>query len=373
MSELFETCTMGNLELRNRFVRSATWEGMATVDGEVTDALVNLYRDLAKGKIGLAILSAASVDPRGKGMPGMIAIDRDDLIPGLARIAGAVHDEDGKIVAQIYHCGSHVNVDAEWSPEAPSAVEDKLSGKMPEVMGADAIARVVEAFAGAAQRTKESGFDGVQLHCAHGYLLSQFLSPYTNVRADNFGGAIENRARFVFDVYEAVRARVGQGYPILLKINVEDFHDGGLSAEDSLWVCEQLDAKGIDAIELSGGTPSAGRNGPIRSKIFEPSKEAYFREHAKRVTARVKCPVVLVGGVRSLEVIEDLYAESVAQFFSMSRPLISEPDLVKRWISGTTRKARCASCNKCFETGFKGRLHCASFARLDGMQAENAQ
>ncbi|MDK1021071.1 MAG: NADH:flavin oxidoreductase [Candidatus Hydrogenedentes bacterium] len=376
MDALFETCSIGNMELRNRFVRSATWEGMAEEDGTVTNELVDLYRDLGKGKIGLVIASYAFVDPRGRCNPGMVGIDKDSLIPGLQRMTGAVHEEGGKIVAQIAHGGAQMSVipgesgiDTALKPEAPSAVADRSSAKVPEEMDHEAIARVVKAFADAARRAKDSGFDGVQLHSAHGYLLSQFLSPLSNVRTDEYGGPIENRARFVFEVYDAVREEMGPDYPILIKINSEDFHEAGLNADDSMWVCEQLSQKGIAAIELSGGTPAAGRNGPVRMKILSEDQEAYFKEHAKRTVARVQCPIILVGGVRSLEVMEELYNEDAAQFFSMSRPFISEPGLVKRWIAGTRRKARCASCNKCFPTAFApGKMYCAGFAKLDGLE-----
>lgn len=363
---------MGNMELSNRFVRSATWEGMAAEDGGITDDLVALYRDLAKGKVGLIILSCASVDPRGKGLNGLIGIHSDSHIPGLKRLTDTVHEEGGKIVAQIYHAGAQMSIDSGFPVEAPSAVPAEGSGKVPVEMTPADIARVVKAFADAAQRAKESGFDGIQLHCAHGYLLSEFLSPSANVRTDAYGGPIENRARMVFEVYDAVRQRTGSDYLVLVKINVEDFHDAGLGTDDSLWICEQLAAKGIDAIELSGGTPAAGRNGAARTKIFEPDKEAYFKEHAKRFTPRLKCPVILVGGVRSVEVIEGLYTEGTAQFFSMSRPFISEPDLIKRWSSGDKRKARCASCNKCFATASRAkRIYCAGFAKLDGLQLDD--
>ncbi|MDP7638602.1 MAG: NADH:flavin oxidoreductase [Candidatus Hydrogenedentes bacterium] len=375
MDALFETCSMGSMELQNRFVRSATWEGMAEEDGAVTDELVELYRDLGKGKIGLVIASYAFVDPRGRCNPGMLGIDKDSLLPGLKRLTDAVHEEGGKIVAQIAHGGAQMKIDSEESggggapePEAPSAVVDRSSGRMPEEMDDNAITRVVKAFADAARRAKDSGFDGVQLHAAHGYLLSQFLSPLTNVRTDGYGGPIENRARITFETYDAVREEVGPDYPILIKINSEDYCEPGLNTDDSMWVCEQLSKKGITAIELSGGTPAAGRNGAVRMKIHDEEQEAYFREHAKRLAGRVECPTILVGGVRSLEVSEKLHKEGVAQFFSMARPFISEPDLVRRWIFGDKTKSRCASCNRCFPTALApGRIYCEGFAKLDSL------
>lgn len=374
MKTLFEPCSIGNMELRNRFVRSATWEGMATEQGEVTDDLVELYRDLGKGGVGLVISGYIYVDLRGKCSHGMLGLERDSLMPGLKRLTAAVREEGGRIVAQIVHGGAQMEVDGPQGvdgplpPEAPSAVADQSSGKIPVELSKDDIARVVKHFADTALRAKECGFDAAQLHAAHGYLLSQFLSPYSNVRTDEYGGSIENRARAIFETYDAVRAKVGQDYPVMIKINAEDFDGVGLTAEDSLWVCEQLATRGIDAIELSGGTAAAEDKGTARSKITKPEQEAYFREHAKRLASRVACPIILVGGVRSLDVMEEIYNDGAAQFFSMSRPFISEPDLVNRWLSGDTAKARCVSCNRCFKTAHEpGTMYCAAFAKSDGL------
>ena len=362
MSELFEKCRLGSLELENRFVRSATWEGMAPDIGEVTVKLVEMYRVLAKGGVGLIITGSAFVDPRGRCLPGHLGIDNDGLMPGLRTVADAVHEEGGTVVVQITHGGTQTLVDTGMPPEAPSAVQDRLSGNVPVEMTRDDIQRVVNAFADAAQRTKACGFDGVQFLAAHGYLLSEFLSPYTNVRTDEYGGPIENRARIVLEVYDAIRERVGTEYPVLVKINVSDFDDGGLEADDSLWVCERLAERGIDAIEFSGGVNASGEMGPIRADIDSPEKEAYFKEYAQRFTPRLTCPVILVGGIRSLDVAEKLLREGTAQFISMCRPFISEPDLINRWASGDTEPARCTSCSQCVFAGLReGGVYCVPF------------
>lgn len=362
MSELLESCRLANLDLNNRFVRSATWEGMAPDTGEVTDKLVELYRELAKGGVGLIITGSAFVDPRGRCLPGHLGIDNDGLMPGLTRIAGVVHHEGGTVVLQITHGGAQTVVDTGMSPEAPSAVEDRFSGNVPVEMTRQDIERVVNAFGEAGRRSKECGFDGVQFLTGHGYLLSEFLSPYTNVRTDEYGGPIENRARIVFEIYDAIRSQVGSEFPIMVKVNVTDFDGVGLDPDESLWVCEQLDEKGIDAIELSGGVHAAGPEGAIRGQIDSPEKEAYFKEHAERFTPRLKCPVMLVGGIRSLDVAEKLYREGTAHFVSMCRPLISEPGLVNRWAAGDTEPARCISCTGCVIAGLtQGGIRCTAF------------
>ena len=364
MSELFQDAYIGNMKLRNRFVRSATWDGMAGENGEVTEPMIELYRSLARGGVGLILTGYAFVTKRGKAAPGMLGADDDALIPGLRRLAKVVHEEGGKVVLQIAHGGSQTTVKSDMPAEAPSAVKDRLTGNVPVEMTPEDIKRVRGEFAEAAMRGKEAGFDGVQIHAAHGYLLSQFLSPYSNVRSDEYGGAVENRARMLFKTYEAIRDRVGSAYPVMTKINASDFDDVGLTPDDSLWVCEKLSEMGIDAIELSGGVPAAGELNPVRFAIDSSEKEAYFRDYAKRFKPHVHCPVILVGGLRSVDVIEQIYREESAQFFSFCRPLISEPDLMKRWQSGDRKRARCVSCNKCFvPPSAEQTLYCVAFSK----------
>jgi 2,4-dienoyl-CoA reductase-like NADH-dependent reductase (Old Yellow Enzyme family) len=362
MSELFQSARIGSIEVRNRFVRSATWDGMAEDNGAVTERMLDLYRSLAKGGVGLILTGYAFVTLRGKAGPGMLSADSDELVPGLGKLAAVAHEDGAKIVLQIAHGGSQTIAKTGMTPEAPSAVEDRMTRKLPVEMTQDDIERVKQEFAAAARRGKEAGFDGVQLHAAHGYLISQFLSPYCNVRSDDYGGSIENRARMLFETYEAIRDRVGGDYPVMMKINVSDFDGVGLTDNDSLWVCQKMSEMGMDAIELSGGVPAAGELSAARFAINSPEKEAYFRDYAKRFKPHLDCPVILVGGLRSIGVMEEIYGEESAQFFSLCRPFISEPDLINRWQSGDTEPARCISCNKCLTTAFMGEsLRCVAF------------
>ena len=362
MSAIFQAASLGNMEVRNRFVRSATWEGMAGENGEVTEPLINFYRVLASGGVGLIITGSTFVTKRGKMAPGQLGIDDDSLITGLRSIPGVVHEEGGKVAMQLVHGGSQVHFDCGMPPQAPSAVKERVTGNMPVEMTVDDIKSLVHEFSEASRRAKEAGFDGVQIHAAHGYLLSQFLSPYSNRRADDYGGSIENRARVIFEIYKAIREKVGKDYPVMIKINAADFDGEGLTPEDSLWVCRRLSEMDIDAIELSGGVLASGKLAPSRLKINRPEREAYFRKYAEQFSPGLNCPLMLVGGLRSPEVMEDIYNEGYAQFFSLSRPLISEPNLIRRWESGDRKKARCISCNKCFNTPIDGgRLYCATF------------
>ncbi|MEE9614655.1 MAG: NADH:flavin oxidoreductase [Thermodesulfobacteriota bacterium] len=367
MSELFENVSIGTMELRNRFVRSATWEGMAAEDGGVTDGLVEIYRDLAKGGVGLILTGFAFVNKRGKCNAGMLGADDDALIPGLKKIADVVHAEGGKVALQIAHGGAQSRFETGFPLEAPSAVKERAFGTEPEEMTVDDIRRTVTDFAEAARRAKEAGFDGVEMHAAHGYLLSEFLSPYTNRREDEYGGPIETRARIVVEVYEAIREKVGTDWPVMVKINSADFVAPGLTAAESVIVCKKLSDIGIDAIELSGGTPASGERMPAREGIDGPEKEAYFRVCAKEFRPEITCPLILVGGVRSIEVAEAIYEEGTADFFSLARPLISEPDLINRWAGGDRRRARCISCNKCLMAAVKeGRLYCVTYSGKEG-------
>jgi 2,4-dienoyl-CoA reductase-like NADH-dependent reductase (Old Yellow Enzyme family) len=367
MSKLFSPALIGNMELKNHFVRSATWEGLAEPDGSVTEPLLEVYRNLAQGEVGLILTSYANVSEIGKASEGMIGVYSDFLIPSLKRLADAVHEQKGKVAIQIAHGGSQRMFNSNLPLEAPSAVKERFTGNMPGEMTIEDINRVIMEFAEAAARVKEAGFDGVQIHSAHGYLLSQFLSPYSNRRTDLYGGTREKRARIIFEIYEEARTKLGTHYPIMIKINVSDFVDRGLSPDESLWVCKRLSEMGIDAIELSGGIPAAGDLMPIRKGINKPEKEAYFRDLAENITPHLKCPVIIVGGLRSLEVMEELYEKGIAQFFSLSRPLISEPDLIRRWHQGDRQGARCISCNKCLIAAKEEKkFYCVHFSKKTG-------
>ncbi|MCX7016282.1 MAG: NADH:flavin oxidoreductase [Candidatus Sumerlaeota bacterium] len=363
MNDLLQPATLGGISVRNRFVRSATHAGMASPEGEPSDAYVEIYRELARGGVGLIISGFAYVEKRGKAIAGMLGADDDALIPSLQRMAQGAHDEGGRIVLQIAHCGALGRFDTGFPRMGPSAIQDRVTGAMPVEMTPDDIARVVGAFGQAARRAKEAGFDGVQIHSAHGYLASQFLSPYSNRRTDDYGGPIENRARFLFGVYEEIRRQVGRDWPVLVKINCSDFDSVGLNEDDSLWVCRRLSQMGMNAIELSGGSPAAISKGPSRFHIDRPEREGYFQDQARRFKPQLSCPLILVGGLRSPEVIERLFREGAADFFSLCRPLISEPALIRRWESGDRSPARCQSCGKCFGSAAKtGRLRCMTFA-----------
>lgn len=223
----------------------------------------------------------------------------------------------------------------------------------------DEISDIVTAFGEAARRAKAWGFDAIELHGAHGYLINQFLSPLTNRRTDEYGGSIENRNRFLLEVYRKVREMVGGDYPVLIKLNAGDNVDGGLEIDDAVYAAKELVDAGIDAIEVSVGTPASGEESPARRQINEPEKEAYHLELARRIKKAVSCPVRVVGGFRSYEVAEKAIRDGGMDYIAMARPLIREPGLANRWPQGDRSPAKCISCNSCFKPGFKeGGIYC---------------
>ncbi len=358
MAQIFEPLRIGTLTLNNRLVRSATWEAMAEHDGTVTDRLVTLHEALATGGVGLIISSYLTVHPQGRQNPDQIGAHDDRHIEGLSKLARVVHEQGGRLVGQIVHCGGQSKRAASGGldPLAPSAVESPGYPEVPAELTVDQIREIVECFAAAAGRIQQAGFDGVQLHGAHGYLLSEFLSPSRNQRSDPYGGSLANRSRFALEVYGAVRKTVGPDYPVLIKLNANDFMPGSTTEEDSTYLAKQLVAAGLDAIEVSGGTPGSGKGlGAARPEIKKPADEAYFLPQAKAIRAALPdTPLILVGGIRSLPVMEAILDDGVADGFAMSRPLIREPNLPARWQRGDRSPAECVSCLGCFRPAMLG-------------------
>ncbi|GAB6182582.1 oxidoreductase [Thermodesulfovibrio hydrogeniphilus] len=347
--KLFSPFEIKSIKMNNRIVRSATYEKMADEDGFVTDRLINLYVTLAKGGVGLTITGNVLVHVSGRSAPKMLCIHNDFYIDGLKKLTQAVHEEGGKIVIQLNHGGrqcASVFLGGK-APVAPSSVFEPVYKVTPKELTQEEIWEIIEAFGKAARRAKEAGFDGVQIHGAHGYLINQFLSPYTNRRNDYWGGDEERRFHFLEEVYQSIRDNVGYDYPVMIKLNACDFIEGGLTVEESLRIAKRLENLGIDAIEVSGGiVESKPEERPVRPKIDSPEKEAYFREYSRKFKENLKVPIMLVGGIRSRSVAEDILQKNDADLISLSRPLIIEPDLPKKWAQGKER-SDCISCNGC--------------------------
>ena len=365
-SPLFEPGTINGLTLANRCIRSATWEGMATEDGRVTTRLTDTMTRLARGEIGLIITGHAYVTPIGQATPWQLGIYDDQQIDGLRSMTNAVHAAGGKIVAQLAHAG---NFALESAIDGPPVVVSDFAGLADtprhELSPID-IETLKDTYVAAARRAQAAGFDGIQMHSAHGYLFSQFLSPWFNRRTDSYGGTIDNRVRIHVETIRAIRKAVGNDYPLLVKMNSQDDSEGGLSLDESITTAGRMVDAGLDAIELSGGLLTGGKLSPSRPNINTPEKEAYFQNAARAFKKALDVPLILVGGIRSFEVAERLLNAKTADYLSMSRPLIREPDLINRWRSGDRSPAACVSDNLCFRPGMLGKgIYCLTKERED--------
>ncbi|MDY6845453.1 MAG: NADH:flavin oxidoreductase [Thermodesulfobacteriota bacterium] len=352
---LFEPYRISNMELKNRFVRSATWDATADSSGAVTASSAALYKKLGQGGVGLIISGYAFVSSLGQAINGQYGVHTDNMIFGLRKMVQAAHEGGAKIALQIVHAG----INSHYLPQkgiTNLAVSNVLHVKNPHrEMTDEEIESIISDFASAALRAKEAGFDAVQLHGAHGYLMSQFLSPLFNLRTDRWGGSSENRRRFHLEVVEKVRQKVGNDFPLLIKLGMQDDDEEGLVLNEALEATRLIVERGIDSIEISGGF-----GGSIRAREEGDPEQPYFREQAAAVKRMVSVPVILVGGIRSLQVAQNILNSNDADLISMCRPFIREPDLITRWQKGDKNPARCISCNKCFGILMKGEpLECA--------------
>ena len=403
---VFSKGKIGNLSIKNRIVRSATYENAATTDGEVTDALVEMYRNLGKGGTGLIVTGIAAVMSKYHFPHRAMLIDDDRFISGISRIAKAVHDldNDTRIMLQLHLPGRQVMGEADTqalvkylspalqtvmmekmqdaadadmetgaqpdadvhpapAPVAPSAIKDMMFDRFPHALRVDEINEITDAFAQGARRARDAGFDGIQLHAAHGWLLSSFLSPHTNRRDDAYGGSTENRMRIIKDIIEKSRKQVKQDFPILIKINTTDFFPDGTDMDEAVTVCRDLEKMGFDAIEVSGGMwETVTRNREelgfapyllpeARTGINRKELEAYFYPAAREIREHVKLPLMLVGGIKSLDKCEEVLSSGDVDFISMSRSLLRQPDLPNLWQKGESTTADCISCNACVVGG----------------------
>ncbi len=357
---LFSPIMLGSIEIDNRFVRSATWEGLATDRGEVTLGLSSLLEKLAQGGIGLIITGHAYISPEGQASPWQLRVASDKCIKGLSLIPAKIHSYRSRVFLQISHAGIFASSLLGGTSLGPSDITINTGFRRAQGREMDKreIRRIVEAFGDAAARAKKAGFDGIQIHAAHGYLLSQFLSPYFNKRRDEYGGDIEGRSRILIEVYESVRERVGTGFPVIIKINCEDFLERGFMLKDVIFVCKRLAELGIDGIEMSGGTLISGELIPSRTR---EKREVYYKSHALQFRKEVGLhpPLILVGGIRRLETCRELVEDGICDMVALCRPFIREPSLVQRWREGDISPARCVSDNLCFKPALRGKgIYC---------------
>lgn len=349
MKTLFEETKLGNITVKNRFVRSATWENMTTEDGHITEKLYKIYEDLAKGEVGLIITGYANVVKEEQPNPGMMGIYNDSFIDEYKKLTNLVHSYGSKIIMQIAYGGTKTTFNVgERVIFAPSEVAEKSTNVVGKAMTKEEIDYIVNAFADAGRRAKACGFDGIEIHGAHTYLINQFLSPFYNKRTDEYGGSLENRMRFLLEIYCKMRENVGDDFPILVKLTASDFHEDGLTFDETRLICKKLEQSGIDAIEISGNIHGKAKS--MVGKVFDSyqiQEEGYFLEYAKIISNEVNVPIITVGGFKNIDTMENLLNYTNIDYVALSRPLLAEPFLIKRWKDGDKRPPICVRCSKC--------------------------
>ncbi|PRY77970.1 NADH:flavin oxidoreductase/NADH oxidase family protein [Marivita geojedonensis] len=348
------------VRLANRIGKSAMTEALAGPDDAPNVAHDTLYARWSKGGMAVQLTGNVMIDRRHLERPGNVVVeDRRDL-QALKSWAAAGKSGGSRIWMQISHPGRQCPIVVNMRPLSPSAEKLRilgLFGKPREMTEAD-IEDVIQRYATTAQIAQEAGFDGVQIHAAHGYLISQFLSPITNRRGDRWGGSVENRARFLRRVYSAVRATVGPGFPVAVKLNSADFQKGGFSLEDSTRVAAWLEEDGIDLIELSGGTyeQMSFVNGTDTSEQRDSNRrrEAYFLDYARELRKAVNVPIMVTGGFRSTDAMEQALTEDGIDMIGLARPLCIDPDAAGKLIGGTKRQVGIDEAGLMLGTGSLG-------------------
>ncbi len=324
--------------LRNRFVKSAMSETLGKADGGPSAGLATLYRTWAEGGVGLMITGNVMVDGSAIGEPGNVVVEDDRHMDALRAWAAAGHLGGAQTWMQINHPGKQAPKLVCAEPVAPSAVplDARLASYFhaPRALSEDEIESIIGRFAATARLAKEAGFSGVQIHGAHGYLVSQFLSPHHNRREDRWGGTPENRMRFVLEVYRAIRAAVGDGFSVGLKQNSADFQRGGFSEEESMDVVAAVSAAGVDLIEVSGGSYEAPAMTGAKVRDSTQKREAYFLDYAQKVRDLVDVPLLVTGGFRTATGMADALAGGAVDLVGLARPLCIEPDLPARILGG---------------------------------------
>jgi 2,4-dienoyl-CoA reductase-like NADH-dependent reductase (Old Yellow Enzyme family) len=378
---VFEPATLGPLTLRNRVVKAATFEGRSP-RRVVTDELVDFHRQVAAGGVGMSTVAYCAVSVEGSTDGRTIVLGPEEVVAGLSRLADAIHDEGAAAAAQLGHAGPVANPAATKVPAlGPSRIWSPLAMRRTRAATEEDMARVRRDFARGAAQLRQAGFDSIEVHLGHNYLLSAFLSPKLNARTDQYGGTVEHRSRFPRQVLDEVRSAAGDAMAVTAKLNMADGVPGGLWLEESLEVARLIEADGtVDALELTGGSSLANPmylfrgEAPVRemaatmpSPVMRlgfrllagrmmpsyPFEEAFFLPYARQFRAALRLPLVLLGGITRLETAIGALGEGFA-FVAMARGLLREPDLVSRWQADASHASLCVHCNKCMPTIYRG-------------------
>ncbi|MDH2532383.1 NADH:flavin oxidoreductase/NADH oxidase family protein [Acinetobacter baumannii] len=341
MSQIAQPITIRNTTFKNRIIKGAMSEALANYEGQPNELHLGLYSAWAKGGLGCAITGNVMVNVEAKNEPGVVVIETERDLERLKEWA-AVGKQYGMVqLIQLSHPGRQCPKGLNKETVAPSAVpfSPALATMFgtPRALTHEEILDIIKRFANAARICEKAGFEGVQLHGAHGYLISQFLSPLTNKRTDQWGGSVENRTRFLLEVYKAVREATSENFIISVKLNSADFQRGGISEEDVISVFKAVDEAGIDLIEISGGTyeaPAMAGAKADKRKASTIAREAYFLDFAEKIRQHVKCKLMVTGGFRTVEGMNAALASGACDFIGIARPLAVETDLTDRLIAG---------------------------------------
>ena len=340
---IFEEVQIKNLKLNNRIIRASIGDRLSLIDGKITEESLNLYKQLSNDGVGLIITGCANVaDYYQMDNLNNFRIDKDEYIPEYQKLTSLVHKNKAKILMQIFHVGGVTRVQTD-KIYAPSSIKIPSTNRTSNEMSKDDILRIEQSFVDGAIRAQKAGFDGVDIHAAHHYLLSEFLSPIYNKRNDEYGGNDENRARIIIEIIKKMRKEVGPDFIISMKINCEDGYPEGITQEGFLTACKLAEKAGVDMIQVSGMEWWFGK--------IKPKTPVFFQQ-TKLLADIVKIPVVLVGGLRDVDTMENAINNSNIEFVSIARPLICEPDIVQKWKSGYKKKSICLNCNNCLNKGF---------------------
>jgi 2,4-dienoyl-CoA reductase-like NADH-dependent reductase (Old Yellow Enzyme family) len=347
--KVFSEGQIGKLTLKNRMVRSAAFMGMS--HSAYTEEAIAYYQALAEGGVGMIISGHMGVmksDPSGLWYSST-RINDNECVSNISQMAEVVHKADNncKVIAQINNPGMQDIIKKPISPSGIYVGPRQNPGKEFHVPTTGEVEEIVLEFINAGERVGLAGFDGVQLHAAHGYLLSTFLSPYANRRTDRYGGSLENRVTIIREIVEGIRERNGSGFPVLIKMNADDFINGGVDMENFPSLAKEVAKTGVDAIEISS-------NNPIRRDLDDTENQSYHLGYAQKLDLTI--PVILTGGNKSVESLERIIQDQKLDFFGFARPLIREPDLPNRWLEGKGNDiCDCISCNLCFSSLAQGK------------------
>ena len=357
LARLFSSFSIGTMEIRNRIVMPPMATHYASPEGFVTDRQIAYYVERAKGGVGYITVEHTGILQQGKASPKMLLISSDEHAARIENLIEAVHKAGGKIVVQINHAGRQTSSTVTGSPiVGPSPIPCPTRTEIPRELSGPEIQEIIEAFAVAAERVKNAGADGVELHMAHGYLVCSFLSPFSNRRRDQYGGDIQGRARFAIEVLRSVRNRVGQEFPIICRLSGDEYVDGGLKIEETKKIARILEKEGTDALHISACNVASGY-------LNQPPyyvEEGVFVHLAEAVKSAVDVPVITVGRIRNPVMADQILRDGKADLVSMGRALIADPYMPRKAKEGRFEEiVPCLSCNRCIQTQRKEAIRCA--------------